>query len=102
MTDGTPGRSRGARARTLVARAIAIIVGVLVALIVLGILLKVLEANPDNAIVAVVTDVAETLVGPFQELFTLKDGKAEVAVNWGIAAFVYLIVGQIVARLVAP
>ena len=102
MTDGSPSRSRGARGRTLVARVIAIIVGILVALIVLGILLVVLEANPDNAIVSVITDVAETLVGPFQELFTLKDKKTEVAVNWGIAAFVYLIVGQIVARLVAP
>ena len=102
MTDGATHRSRGARARTLVARVIAVVVGVLVAVILLGILLTVLEANPDNAIVAVITDVAETLVWPFQELFTLKDRKTEVAVNWGIAAFVYLIVGQVVARLIAP
>jgi hypothetical protein len=102
MTDGAPRRAGGKRARMVVARAIAILVGVLVALIVLGILLIVLEANPDNAIVAAITDVAETLVGPFQELFTLKERKTEVAVNWGIAAFVYLIVGQVVARLIAP
>ena len=86
----------------VVARVIAILVGVLVALIVLGILLIVLEANPDNVIVAAITDAAATLVGPFQELFTLKERKAEVGVNWGIAAFVYLIVGQVVARLIAP
>jgi hypothetical protein len=102
MTDGAPRRAGAARARMVVARAIAILVGVLVALIVLGILLFVLEANPDNAIVAAITDAAKALVWPFQELFTLKDQKAEVAVNWGIAAFVYLIVGQVVARLIAP
>jgi hypothetical protein len=34
-------------------------------------------------------------------MFTLDDKKAEVAVNWGIAAAVYLIVGMIVAGLIA-
>jgi hypothetical protein len=102
MTDGAPRREGARRVRMVVARVIAILVGVLVALIVLGILLIVLEANRDNVIVAAIKDAAETLVGPFQKLFTLKDLKAEVAVNWGIAAFVYLIVGQVVARLIAP
>jgi hypothetical protein len=101
MTEAA-GRSRGAAARTYVARAIAIVAGIVVALIVLGILLAVLEANPDNVIVGAITDVARTLVGPFENLFTLKEQKAETAVNWGIAALVYLLIGQVLARLVAP
>jgi hypothetical protein len=101
VSDGTAG-GRGAAVRTYVARVVAIVAGVIVAIIVLGILLKVLEANPDNSIVRIITDVAEALVGPFGNLFTLKEPKAETAVNWGIAAFVYLVVGQVIARIVAP
>lgn len=101
MTDGT-GRSRGATARTYVARAITIIVGLVVAVIVLGILLVVLGANPDNVIVSVITDIARTLVGPFQNLFTLEQREVETAVNWGIAALVYLLIGQVISRIVAP
>jgi len=100
--NATAGRSRGVVARTYAARAIAIVAGIIVALIVLGILLAVLEANPDNVIVSFITDVARTLVGPFENLFTLKEAKAETAVNWGIAALVYLLIGQVVARVVAP
>ncbi len=102
MTNGASGRSRGASARMQVARVITIVVGILVAIIVLGILLVVLGANPDNGIVQAITDVAQALVGPFENLFTLKDKNAEVAVNWGIAALIYLVVGQVIARIVAP
>jgi hypothetical protein len=83
------------------ARLVRFVAGVIAAIIVAGILLVVLEANPANDIVNAVHDVAEWLVGPFDDMFTLDDKKAEVAVNWGIAAAVYLIVGMIVAGLIA-
>jgi hypothetical protein len=95
-------RKPSARARLAVSRAISIVATVVVLLIVAGILLVVLEANPDNGIVSFVTDVAETLVGPFEKLFTLDDRKTEVAVNWGIAAVVYLVVGRVLASIAAP
>ncbi len=95
-------RSSGASARLTVSRAIAIVTSVVVLLIVVGILLVVLEANPDNGLVSFITDVAETLVGPFERLFTLDERKTQVAVNWGIAAAVYLVVGRILAAIVAP
>lgn len=95
-------RSPSARARLGVSRAISIVTTVVVLLIVAGILLVVLEANPDNGLVSLVTDVAETLVGPFERLFTLDERKTEVAVNWGIAAVVYLLVGRLLASLAAP
>ena len=95
-------RSSGARARLGLSRAISIVSTIVVLLIVAGILLVVLEANPDNGLVSFVTDVAETLVGPFEKLFTLDDRKTQVAVNWGIAAAVYLVVGRLLASLAAP
>lgn len=94
------GPTAGARAG--LARAISIVTAVIVVTIVVGILLVVLDANPDNAIVELVTDVAETLVGPFERLFTLDDRKLQVAVNWGVAAAVYAVVGRLLSRLAAP
>ena len=54
-----------------------------------------------NALVGFVYDVANWLVGPFKGLFSLDDGKATIAVNWGIAAIVYGIVGALISRLLA-
>ncbi|CAN5736123.1 hypothetical protein BH24ACT25_BH24ACT25_00040 [soil metagenome] len=94
--------TKGARARTGVARAISIVTTVVVLFIIAGIVLFVLEANQSNDIVSVINDVAEALAGPFEDLFTLDEQKVEVAVNWGLAALVYAIVGRVLARLAAP
>ena len=91
----------GVLLRRSVARAISLVTTAVVLVIVAGILLIVLEANPANDIVEVVTDGADFLATPFDRLFTLDDRKGEVAVNWGIAAAVYLVVGRIVAGLVS-
>lgn len=82
-------------------RLIRLAAGIVAGVIVLGILFIVLEANPDNGIVSAVDDVARALVGPFDGMFSLDDAKATVAVNWGIAALSYLIVGALIAWLVA-
>lgn len=92
----------GTQARRGLSRAISIVTAVVVLVIVAGILLVVLEANPDNDLVSLINDVAEALVGPFENLFTLDERKTEVAVNWGIAALVYLVVGRILAAIAAP
>jgi hypothetical protein len=83
------------------ARLIRVIAGIVVAVIVVGILLRLLSANPHNAIVSDIHDVARALVGPFRNVFSLGSAKASLAVNWGLAALVYLIVGHLVAGLVA-
>jgi hypothetical protein len=87
--------------RSSVARAISLVTTAVVLVIVAGILLIVLEANPANDIVDLVTDVADFLASPFERLFTLDDHKGEVAINWGIAAAVYLVVGRIAAGIVS-
>jgi hypothetical protein len=83
----------------VVARLILLIAALVFLVIALGILLVVLDANPRNGIVQAVTDAARFLVGPFDGLFTFRDSQLETAVNWGIAAFVWLVVGAFIAGL---
>jgi hypothetical protein len=70
-------------------------------IIVAGILLYVLGANDSNSVVQAVMDAGRWLVGPFDGLFSLSGAKTEIAVNWGIAAVVWLVAGGLVARLLA-
>jgi hypothetical protein len=83
------------------ARLIRTIAMIIAAIIVAGVLLFVLGANQSNDIVSAVTDVGRWLVGPFDGLFSIDDPKWEMAVNWGIAAAVYAVVGSLIARLIA-
>ena len=85
----------------VLARIVRILVWILVAIIVLAIVFAILAANRHNVIVATISDVARSLVGPFDRLFTPRDPKLRIAVNWGIAALVYLLVGMLIAALIA-
>lgn len=75
------------------------ITSLVVLLIVIGILLIVLEANRDNGIVDFFVNVGEFLVEPFDNVFDLEKRKVEVAVNWGLAALVYSLIGALIAKL---
>ena len=85
----------------VISRIVRLIVAVIVLLIVAAILLRVLSANPANSIVKDIHDAGRTLVGPFKDVFNIKQPKVSIAVNWGLAAVVYLIVGGIIAGLIA-
>jgi hypothetical protein len=85
----------------LLARIVRTVTAVVVGFIVVGILLHVLGANGGNAVVGFVYDVAGWLVTPFKGLFSPDGAKLQIAVNWGIAAVVYGIVGSLIARLLA-
>jgi hypothetical protein len=82
-----------------IARVVRLVAWAVALVIVAGIVLVLLNANMSNVIVRDIHDAASFLVGPFKNLFSLKGHKANVAVNWGIAAVVYLIVGALIARL---
>jgi hypothetical protein len=84
-----------------VARLIRLMAALVVAVIVAAILLRLTSANPHNAVVSHVHDAARTLVGPFSNVFSLRDPQAALAVNWGLAALVYLLAGHALARLIA-
>jgi len=85
----------------MLARIIKLASRVVAGVIVVGIALHVLGANADNAVVSLVYDVCRPLVAPFKNLFDLEDAKAQIAVNWGIAAVVYGAIGMVLARLLA-
>jgi type IV secretory pathway VirB2 component (pilin) len=82
------------------ARLVRLAAWVVAGIIVAGILLVVLKANPNNSIVSAVHDTARALIGPFAGMFHLDHHRVSIAVNWGIAACVYLIAGALVARLI--
>jgi hypothetical protein len=83
----------------LLARVVQLVVSVVVVIIVAGILLVVLKANPGNSIVSEVHDWARSLAGPFDGIFSFQNAHTAIAVNWGIAAVVYLLIGGLIARL---
>jgi hypothetical protein len=83
----------------MLARLVMLITTAIVVLIVVAILLVVLGANESNSIVQAIQDAANFFVGPFESIFNMSNRKAEVAVNYGLAALVYFIVGSLIARL---
>lgn len=101
QTVGTGTETALALAAGTLARLVRLAAGVVAAIIVAGVLLVVLNANPTNDIVSAIHDAARALVGPFDGMFTLDSAKATLAVNWGIAALVYLMIGGLIARVIA-
>ena len=85
----------------LIARIIRAVTFAVVAIIVAAILVRVLGANQSNELVSTITDWGRWLAGPFKDLFSFDSEKTTVAVNWGLAALVYLVVGMFIARLFA-
>ena len=83
------------------ARLVRTVAMIVACIILAGVLLFVLGANQSNEVVSTVMDAARWLVGPFDGLFSMDDPKWELAVNWGIAAAVYAMVGSLIARLIA-
>lgn len=75
--------------------AVAFVIGI-------GIALVVLDAKESNDIVRVWLDVARWLTDPFHGIFDLERGKEDLqlGINWGLAAFVYLVVALVLARVI--
>jgi hypothetical protein len=82
-----------------VARIVSLITSVVVGLIVIGIVLVLLEANRDNAIVDWLVGAAGWLAEPFDNIFSMDGRKERIAVNYGLAAVVYALVGGLIVRL---
>ena len=79
-------------------RAIAVVfAAVLVARIGLGFF----PFNPDNVIVEWIVRVADVLVLKFRNIFLPADPRIALAVNYGLAAIFWLVVGMIAAALLS-
>jgi hypothetical protein len=105
-----PARTRVAAARgawavgsvmLAIARLVRLVAAIVVLVIVAAIILRVAGANAGNSIVHDIHSAGSTLAGPFKNVFTLKNPKANMAVNWGLAAVVYMVIGGVIARLIA-
>lgn len=105
-----PGRTRVAAARgaaavgallLAVSRLVRLVTTIVVLLIVAAIVLRVVGANPGNSIVRDIHDAGRWLVGPFKNVFSVKNAKESIALNWGLAALIYLIVGHALASVIA-
>jgi hypothetical protein len=95
--------------RSRVASVIWLVAVVCALFLAVGALLVALKANPDNAIVRFVLDVADVLdLGVFSRengIFTPKndpDGTKSALINWGIGAIAYLVVGKVLDRVIRP
>jgi hypothetical protein len=82
-----------------IARIVSLITSVVVGLIVIAIVLVLLEANRDNTIVDWLVGAGDDLTQPFHGIFEPDGRKAMVAVNWGLAAVIYALIGRFIARL---
>ena len=85
----------------VIARVVRTIAAIVAAVIVAAILLRLLGANSHNVIVGDIHDAGRALAGPFKGLVSTSSAKASMAVNWGIAAVVYLAIAHLIARLIA-
>ena len=83
-----------------IARLIRTVAWIVAAIIVAAIVLRLLGANPQNTVVSDIHDAGAWLVGPFKSIFSLGSAKATMAVNWAIAAVVYLAVAHLLAGLI--
>jgi hypothetical protein len=84
-----------------IARLIRLVALAVAGVIVAAILLRWVSANPANAIVSDLHDAGQALAGPFKNLFSIRNATTAMAVNWGIAALVYVVVGDFLARVIA-
>jgi len=83
------------------ARLVRLAAGIVFLIIVAAILLRVFGANPGNTIVSDIHKAGNALVGPFKGVFSVKNPKESIALNWGLAAVIYLLVGHLIASLLA-
>ena len=88
--------------RFTLARVVALVGSLVAAVIVVGILLVVFDANARADVVEWLTDAARWLAGPFHGLFSLDSNKWQTALNWGLAAVVYFAISRVLARALAP
>src|SRR5947209_10924022 len=109
-TAAGPSRTRLAAARgawamgsvlLAIARLVRLATLIAVAIIVAGILLRVFGANGSNTIVHDVHQAGSWLASPFKNVFSVRHPKESIALNWGLAAVIYALVGGFIASLIA-
>lgn len=95
-------RTAGARRRTAgaIATAVSVVTTLVVLILAVHIVFVAFEANTANDLVRWFGDRATDLCWQFKDVFQPADHKTEVAVNYGLAALVYLVIGRALVGLV--
>lgn len=93
-------RSSSPSGLTVMQRAIALLFGVIQALIILRIVLLLLIANRNNDIVVAILNVTDVLVDPFRGMFRLDRVGTQVGAVLDVAAIVALIGWTLIEGLV--
>jgi hypothetical protein len=91
----------GGGARYGIARLVTAVAAIVAAIIVLAVVLRVLGAKTSNGIVNAIHQAGSWLSSPFHGIFSVSNADLNMALNWGLAALVYVIVAALIARAIA-
>lgn len=89
---------RGDDGANTVIAVVRVITGITTAIFVMHILFVLLEANQGNGFVSFIYSLAKGLVLGLGDVFTPDDAKIGVVLNYGFAAVLYLVIGQLIIK----
>lgn len=90
---------RGDDGANTVAAIVRVVTGSIVAIFVLHILFVVLHANQSNDFVSFIYAAAKVFVLGLGDVFTPGDALVGVILNYGLGALVYLVIGQLIIKM---
>jgi hypothetical protein len=88
-----------ARVLTLLATIVRVVCSVIAGLIVIHAVFVLFEANPANLLVEFTAGVRDTFGWFTKDLFAPSDPKIAEAINDGLAALIWVVVGSLVSKL---
>ena len=91
-------RRRREDASARIANIVRVVVSVVLTIFLLHVLFVVFDANQGNEFVSVVYVLAKTLVLGLGDVFTPDDAVLGVVLNYGLAALVYVVIGQLIIK----
>ena len=89
-----------ARVFSLLATIVRVVCSVIAALIVIHAVFVLFEANPDNLLVHFTAGWRDTFGWFTKNLFTPSDPKIAEAINDGLAALIWVVVGNLLSKLI--
>ena len=89
-----------ARVVTLIATIVRVVCSVIAALIVIHAVFVLFEANPANPLVQLTAGWRDTFGWFTKDLFTPSDPKIAEAVNDGLAALIWVVLGSLASKLI--
>jgi hypothetical protein len=90
-----------ARVFTLLATIVRVVCSLIAALIVIHAVFVLFEANPANQLVQFTAGIRDTFGWFTKDLFAPKDPAIAEAINDGLAALIWVVVGSLVSKLIA-